>query len=45
MRYFFEGLNDYNESAGIRNNPFWHKRKLDEEIWETLKKTTQRDIG
>lgn len=38
MRFFFEGLDDYDESAGIRNVPFWHKRKLDDDIWETLEK-------
>lgn len=36
MRCFFEGLDDYDESAGIRNVPFWHCRNRNEEIWETL---------
>lgn len=38
MRRFFEGQEDYDESSGIRNVPFWHRRNQDEEIWETISK-------
>lgn len=38
MRYFFEGIDDYDESAGVRNVPFWHKRQRNKEVWETLEK-------
>jgi len=36
MKYFFEGKEDYDESAGIRNVPFWHYRRRDEEVWNVL---------
>lgn len=38
MRYFFEGIEGYNESPGIRQVPFWHERQRNEDIWETLEK-------
>jgi len=36
MRRFFEGQDDYDESSGIRNVPFWHRRKRSDDIWETI---------
>jgi hypothetical protein len=36
MRRFFEGEKDYDESSGIRNLPFWHRRGRGDEIWETI---------
>lgn len=36
MRRFFEGQDDYDESSGIRNVPFWHHRKRSDDIWETI---------
>jgi len=36
MRRFFEGQEDYDESSGIRNVPFWHRRDRGGDIWETI---------
>lgn len=36
MRRFFEGEDDYDESSGIRNVPFWHRRDRGDDIWETI---------
>ena len=38
MKGFFEGVDDYSESKGVRNVPFWHRRQRNELIWESLDK-------
>jgi hypothetical protein len=36
MKRFFEGQEGYDESSGIRNVPFWHRRNRGDDIWETI---------
>jgi hypothetical protein len=34
MKNFFEGAEDYDESSGIREIPFWHKRDIETNSWD-----------